>query len=392
MIDIQEPKLAVHLDGPAEVLYGRKELFKLKVSNTGTGQAENVQITLIPVGTTENRPVSHRMASLAAGEERVMEVELTAHETGILTIQIEAKAEGGAHAELANKVLVRRAALAVATDGPAMQYVGAATTYRIVMQNPGNAAAKHVKLSVSIPPGTKYISSSDGGRLTGNQVQWLLESLDPGIERAFLLKCNLGLPGDLRLEVNSTADEELAASASAVTHVDTLANLRLEVKEPDGPVPVGEETVYELRIRNRGTRNATGVEVVSYFSSGIEPTTATGAAYRITPGQVTFEPIPSLLAGDEVTLKIHARAKPPATTSSAPKSAACRSGPVWPASRPHSSISRGRRRLASQVNTHLPLERPIGAAPCRDRSRQYSQRRFPRRRRAAHSRHRFNSP
>ena len=309
MIEVQEPKLAVHLDGPAEVLYGKKELFKLKVSNTGTGSAENVQITLVPMGTSENRPVSHRMASLAAGEERVMEVELVAHETGILTIQVGAKADGGAHAELADKVLVRRAALAVAAEGPAMQYVGATTTYRIGLLNPGNATAKHVKLSVSIPAGAKYLSSSDGGRLAGNQVQWLLESLDSGAERVFLLKCNLGLPGDLRLDVNSTADEELAASTAAVTHVDTLANLRLEVKEPDGPVPVGEDTAYELRIRNRGTKNAERVEVVAYFSQGIEPTTATGAAYRITPGQVTFQPIPSLLAGDEVTLKIHARAE-----------------------------------------------------------------------------------
>jgi uncharacterized repeat protein (TIGR01451 family) len=309
MIDVQEPKLAVHLDGPAEVFYGKKELFKLKVSNIGTGSADNVQISLVPLGTNENRPVSHRMASLAAGEERVMEVELTAHETGILTIQVEAKAEGGAHAELADKVLVRRAALAVETDGPAMQYVGAAATYRIGLHNPGNAPAKHVKLSASIPAGAKYLSSSDGGRVTGNQVQWLLDSLDPGAQRTFLLKCNLGLPGDLRLEVNSTADEELAAAAAAVTRVDALAELRLEVKEPDGPVPVGEETAYELRIRNRGSKIAEGVAVVAYFSQGIEPTSAAGAAYRITPGQVTFEPIPSLPAGDEVTLKIHARAE-----------------------------------------------------------------------------------
>jgi hypothetical protein len=73
MIEVQEPKLAVHLDGPSEVLYGKKELFRLKISNVGTGPAENVLISLLPVGTGENRPVTHHMAILAAGEERVME-------------------------------------------------------------------------------------------------------------------------------------------------------------------------------------------------------------------------------------------------------------------------------------------------------------------------------
>ena len=43
----------LHLDGPAEVIYGKKEMFKLKLSNTGSGAAENVAITLVPVAPAE---------------------------------------------------------------------------------------------------------------------------------------------------------------------------------------------------------------------------------------------------------------------------------------------------------------------------------------------------
>ena len=48
MIEVQEPKLLLQLEGPREVLYGKKELYRLKLANTGNGNAENVVVTLDP--------------------------------------------------------------------------------------------------------------------------------------------------------------------------------------------------------------------------------------------------------------------------------------------------------------------------------------------------------
>ena len=89
------------------------------------------------------------------------------------------------------------------------------------------------------------------------------------------------------MDVNASADDELAAATTAVTRVEAMADLRLDVKEPDGPVPVGEEAAYELRVRNRGTKDAQEVEVLGYFSAGIEPVSADGACvpYRSRPGR-----------------------------------------------------------------------------------------------------------
>ena len=88
-----------------------------------------------------------------------------------------------------------------------------------------------------------------------------------------------------------------------------MADLRLDVKEPDGPVPVGEEAVYEVHVRNRGTKDAEAVQLFAYFSQGIEPTAAEGGTFRIAPGQVAFNPLPTVPAGEEVVLKIRARAE-----------------------------------------------------------------------------------
>ena len=42
LIEVQEPKLLLQLEGPREVLYGKKKLYHLKLTNTGNGDAENV--------------------------------------------------------------------------------------------------------------------------------------------------------------------------------------------------------------------------------------------------------------------------------------------------------------------------------------------------------------
>jgi hypothetical protein len=82
----------------------------------------------------------------------------------------------------------------------------------------------------------------------------------------------------------------------------------LSVKDPKGPVPVAQQTKYEIVIRNRGAEAATGVEAVAYFSEGIEPLAVEGGGHEILPGQVIFDVIPTIGAGQEVSLMISAEA------------------------------------------------------------------------------------
>jgi uncharacterized repeat protein (TIGR01451 family) len=310
-IEVQEPKLAMHLEGPREVYFGRKELFTLKLANNGTGDAENVLLRLIPVGGGENQQATHSVGTLAAGEEKAIEVELTARHPGTLEIQLEAQADGGLRAELLEKILVRRAELKVEVQGPRVQFVGANAQYRINVANPGNASAQKLKFTVTLPPGAKYVAGLEGSHVEAaeGKLHWRLESLPPGREQSFLLRCILGTAGVNRLEVAAQADDELNAAAATTTQVAAMADLVLEVKDPVAPVPVGEEAVYELRVYNRGSKAAENVEVLVFFSNGVEPTSAQGATHRRQPGQVVFNPISSLAPGGEILLKVHAKAE-----------------------------------------------------------------------------------
>jgi uncharacterized repeat protein (TIGR01451 family) len=313
MIEVQEPKLVLQLDGPREVLYGKKEVYRLKLTNVGNGNAENVSIMLMPVGGGENVPAAHKIGVLAAGAEKLLDVELTARQAGNLMIQVDARADAGVHAELAEKVLVRRANLQIDTEGPKVQFVGATATYTVRVRNTGTAQAQNVHMSIILPAGTEYVSGIEEGRLDASKrkVDWTIEAINPDAEQTSALKCTLGAAGIARVQVMAGGADDLTATSAVMTRVDAVANLALDVTDPQGPVAVGEEAIYEIRVRNRGTREAENVQVFVYFSRGIEPIGAEGAPNRLAPGQVLFQPIVSLGAGTEVVLKVHAKADVP---------------------------------------------------------------------------------
>jgi uncharacterized repeat protein (TIGR01451 family) len=313
VIEVQEPKLAMRLNGPREVFFGKKEKFQLEISNTGNGAAESVAITLMPITQGDGLPSTHKLGTLGAGKKKVIEIELTARQPGNLTVAVDLRSDGEVRAKLNEKILVRKAEIAIDVVGPKVQYIGTVASYRIRVKNSGNAAARHVNVTATIPAEAKYISSNHGGKLEPGRPKavWSIEGLEPGAEKVLQLQCRLVQAGFSRLEIVSTVDNQIAASTATATKVEAMADLSLEVTDPAGPVPVGQDAVFEVRIRNRGTKRAENVEVVVYFSRGIEPVTVEGNPYNIGPGQVVFDTIGSLPAGKDVVLKITARADTP---------------------------------------------------------------------------------
>jgi uncharacterized repeat protein (TIGR01451 family) len=248
---------------------------------------------------------------LPAGQSKTLEIELTARKKGTLQVQAELRCDGRVHAKLQEPVLVHRADVALAVEGPRVQYVGTVATYQIRVRNGGDAAATNLKVTAKIPPEAKFLVSDDGGKASadGSKALWAIERLDPAAERVFQLKCQLVRDGAGRIEVQAAGDDDTAATATAATQIDSMADLALEVSDPSGPVPIGEVAVYEIRITNRGTKRATGVEAVAYFSRGVEPVAVEGGTYAVSPGQVVFDSIGDLAPGKEIVLKVKARAE-----------------------------------------------------------------------------------
>ena len=312
-IDVLEPKLELAISGPRDVQFGDTKTYRLTISNPGTGDAEQVGIQLMPIDGGSQPAASQTIGTVAAGQSKVLEIELTARRAGTIKINATATADNGLKSEAVEEVLVRRAGLKIDVTSPAMKYAGTPCNYTIQVTNPGDATAQKLSIEATLPSGAQNAEPSVGGVVSsdGAKVTWKLDTLAPGQQQVLQLSAMLQTAGANQLRVAAEAAGELADTGTATTNVEALADLKLEVSDPSGPVAVGDEAVYEIRIRNRGTTSANGVETVGFFSEGLEPTRANGGNGRVGTGQVVFEPIKSLAAGSEMVLKISAKATKP---------------------------------------------------------------------------------
>jgi hypothetical protein len=179
------------------------------------------------------------------------------------------------------------------------------------VRNPGTAPAENVTVHVTLPEGAEFASASEGQSFDAKrrEVEWQVGTLGPGDDSYMELKCMAKTPGVNQYRITATtASGNLTASKVAETNIIALADLKLEVSDPSGPVAVGTPAVYEIHVTNRGADTAKEVNIVALFSEGIEPEQVEGAMYTVADGRVTFRTIEELPAGREMTFRIRARA------------------------------------------------------------------------------------
>jgi hypothetical protein len=309
-IEVQEPKLQMSIVGPQDVLFGETKVYTITVSNPGTGDAENVTLSLLPISDGDGPVGSRSLGTIQAGMRRTVEVELAARQAGRLMVRAQATADGGLHCRSQQDVLVRRAKLEVEASGPSTKYAGTAAHYSIRVANTGDATAVAVIAAAALPPQARFEASSDGGVYDADQgqVRWSVGALRPGAVRVLEMSCILLGAGVNRMEFQARSGDQLTAAHLVDTEVESLADLKLTVNDPPGAVAVGTEVTYEVRIVNRGTKAARNIGVVGYFSEGIEPVGVHGWRAQLEVGQVEMEQISRLGPGQEMTLKVLAQA------------------------------------------------------------------------------------
>jgi uncharacterized repeat protein (TIGR01451 family) len=310
-VEVQEPKLTMRISGADEVRYGQTETYRLIIGNPGTGAAEDVVVNLLPNGPGDQAVASVKLGTIDAGEEIVREIAVTPREQGELRVRAEAVAAGDLSAKVDQHVVIRRAAVEVEAIAPKIRYSGTDATFTVKLTNTGNYMAQNVMVKAKLPSGAKYVRDTAAGSLdkSKQELTWRVISLPAGATKQMQVVCSLTNPGVNHLNIAVVGSDDIDQQTVASTRVDALADLRMTVVDPQGPVPTSEEATYQIRIVNRGNKAAAEIDVVVFFSAGMEPVVAEGATHRISEGQVTFNRIKSIAAGEERVLKVRAKAK-----------------------------------------------------------------------------------
>lgn len=304
-IEVLQPQLRLALDGPSEVEFAVPHVYRLKVSNPGTAPAKSVTVQLVaePHGSS-----TAEIGEILPGQEKTIDVELTFQQRGAVNILADASGAQNLRSQTKIEVKVKQPQLAAELVIPPLVYHGSIAACEVHVTNRGDADATNALATVLLPQNSTLVSRPDGARQSGDKLVWDIERLAAGATATYYLQLNMKKTGTHALQFLCSTPNGIRVAAEGATQVEAIADLKLVVNDPQAPAPVNSEVSYELSLTNRGSLDATGVSVVAQFSDGVEPIRAEGAKHKVVPGQVIFDPINSISAGETVTLKVIAKA------------------------------------------------------------------------------------
>ena len=82
----------------------------------------------------------------------------------------------------------------------------------------------------------------------------------------------------------------------------------MELVDIDDPVETGVETMYEIRVKNEGSKPAAGVSIACELPAGMQLITAKAPVDAIVEGrQILFKSLEQVAPGGQATFKIHVK-------------------------------------------------------------------------------------
>ena len=312
---VEEPLLKVVVQAPAEVSVGDPLVQSVTVTNPGTGVAQNVKIQVKTTAGLESvraDGVGMEIGSLSPGESRTIRMSFNATAGGDQVLGIIAVADSGLKQAAESHVNVIAAALNVGIEGPALRYVGRDARFTVTVKNEGKAATNNVRVAHRIPNGFKFVKADKGGTFDANTstVTWFVGHLEA--DQAAQLKLNLQASelGQFEHRITATSEHGLVAKAGTVTNVEGSAELVMEIQDLEDPVEVGQETAYEIRISNNGSKTAEKVGLTFELPSGLELVKVQSATEHLSKsGLILFNDLAELVPGKTALYRIHVRGK-----------------------------------------------------------------------------------
>jgi uncharacterized repeat protein (TIGR01451 family) len=311
-----KPELAVKIAAPGKVMIGDQAVLAITVSNPGTGVATGVTLEdRLPPGLQHatGTELAYEVGTLKPGESRQLQLPLLAVRPGVANNLLVAKGEANLKAEERTPIEVVAPQLDVSMEGPKRRYLEREATYTVSLSNPGTAPARQVELVAYLPRGLKFVSAKQGQyEAATHTVHWVLEELPVNESDKVELVTLPVEPGEQKLRLQGKADKGLAVEREQPINVEGIAAVLFEVRDVNGPIAVGGETVYEIRVLNQGSKAATNIRLAMAVPPGLKLVAAEGPTRQSIEGNnVQFESLARLAPKADTTYRVRVQGLQP---------------------------------------------------------------------------------
>ena len=170
-------------------------------------------------------------------------------------------------------------------------------------------------MSVQLDRGFTFVSTDYEGQYDPSRhaVFWSLAQLPAGASGTVPLTLLPVQAGEQAIKIDARADLGVSVSSERTMSVEGFAELSFAISNAGGPIEVGAETNYEIRVTNSGSKPDSNIRVQVQLPPGLELVSSEGEAGTDGRGLVAFQPRAQLAPGDELKYGLRVRGISPGT-------------------------------------------------------------------------------
>ena len=298
----QGPKVVLEKIVPEEIQVGKPTTFDLKVVNSGTVAAYDVQVhDIVPKGThlLGTKPESDSsnggtlrwsLGTLEPGSEKYIEVKLmpdTEGEIGSVASVVFATRASG-------RTLATKPELKIDISNSGQVMIGDQISVEITIANLGTGVARDIVIFDSLPPEIRHPAGSD--------LEFAVGDLKPKETRKIELVATAARAGVVRNVLSARGDGHLVAEGTMQFEV-IAPQLAVSIKGPRRRY-LERQATYTVQVANPGTATAEEIELVSRLPRALKFVSANNAGHYDAATHAVYWSLAELPEGEQGSVKL----------------------------------------------------------------------------------------